>query len=97
LGINPKNVRALRALGCVYLAQNKYSQAEECYNKSMVTDDPSEKANAHVGLGHVYHSMGKRKAAIECMERAKEFHPDVKYVENMIKEIAEDKSIRDNE
>lgn len=66
----------LRTRGDLYLFLNKYYEAIEDYEKSLLID-PSY-AQAHYGLGRVYHRQGDKKKAENAFKMAIECNPKLR-------------------
>ena len=68
LKTSPNNPTALRGLGCVMQAQNKYKKALEYYNKALEFSQDKEIELTLIGM--IYYLEGKLDEAIKYFNRA---------------------------
>jgi Tfp pilus assembly protein PilF len=90
LKITPNDGYALRTMGLLFYTQNKFSQAEKYFNKTIdAKSNNSEVAWAYLWLANIYSKTGKQAQARENVAKALKTNPgDIhlkKEAENILK------------
>jgi len=70
---NPKDVRALNALGLLYYKKGRFEAAQYLLNKALNAN--SNSAEIYGNLGVVYLAKGERREAIKAFRKALEINP----------------------
>ena len=81
--IKPKS-EVYEGLGHIYITQQRYSEAEGMFKKSL---EISEKMGGYIGLGRLYLAMGKKSEASVALQKAIETNPGDSVARQLLESI----------